>query len=60
MVACGLAPSNKQPRQLVQQGGVCVNDEKMTDAAFAVTEEMLKEGIKIRKGKKVFHKAVLA
>ena len=31
-----------------------------SDATFAVTEEMLKEGIKIRKGKKVFHKAVLA
>ena len=60
MVTCGLATSNKQARQLVQQGGVLVNDEKMDDPTFAVTEEMLKEGIKIRKGKKVFHKAVLA
>ena len=60
MVLCGLAPSNKQARQLVQQGGVFVNDEKMADPTFAVTEEMLKDGIKIRKGKKVFHKAVLA
>ena len=60
MVLCGLAPSNKQARQLVQQGGVFVNDEKMVDPTFAVTEEMLKEGVKIRKGKKVFHKAVLA
>ena len=60
MVLCGLAPSNKQARQLVQQGGVFVNDEKMSDPTFAVTEEMLKEGVKIRKGKKVFHKAVLA
>ncbi len=60
MVACGLAPSNKQARQLVQQGGVLVNDAKMDDPTFAVTEEMLREGVKIRKGKKVFHKAVLA
>ena len=60
MVACGLAPSNKQARQLVQQGGVFVNDEKMDDPTFAVTEEMLKDGVKIRKGKKVFHKAILA
>ena len=60
MVACGLAPSNKQARQLVQQGGVLVNDVKMDDPTFAVTEEMLKAGVKIRKGKKVFHKAVLA
>ena len=60
MVTCGLAPSNKQARQLVEQGGVLVNDEKVLSAQFAVTEEMLKEGVKIRKGKKVFHKAVLA
>ena len=60
MVACGLAPSNKQARQLVEQGGVLVNDEKVPSAQFMVTEEMLKEGVKIRKGKKVFHKAILA
>jgi tyrosyl-tRNA synthetase len=60
MVACGLAPSNKQARQLVEQGGVFVNDEKVPAAHFTVTEQMLKEGVKIRKGKKVFHKAVLA
>ena len=60
MVTCGLAPSNKQARQLVEQGGVFVNDEKVPAPQFAVTEDMLKEGVKIRKGKKVFHKAVLA
>ena len=60
MVTCGLAPSNKQARQLVEQGGVLVNDEKVPSAQFAVTEDMLKEGVKIRKGKKIFHKAVLA
>ena len=59
MVACGLAPSNKQARQLVEQGGVLINDEKVPSVQFAVTEEMLKAGVKIRKGKKVFHKAVL-
>ena len=60
MVSCGLAPSNKQARQLVEQGGVFVNDEKVPAPTFQVTEEMLKEGVKIRKGKKVFHKAILA
>ena len=59
MVACGLAPSNKQARQLVQQGGVFVNDAKMADPTFAVTEDMLKAGVKIRKGKKVYHKAII-
>ena len=60
MVVCGLAGSNGEARRLVQQGGVFVNDEKVPDHTFVVTEEMLKEGVKIRKGKKVFHKAILA
>ena len=59
MVACGLAGSNGEARRLVQQGGVFINDEKVPDHTFGVTEDMLKEGVKIRKGKKVFHKAVL-
>ena len=60
MVCCKLAGSNGEARRLVQQGGVFVNDEKVPAPDFAVTEEMLKESVKIRKGKKVFHKAVLA
>ena len=60
MTACKLAPSNKEARRLVEQGGVFVNDEKVPAPTFAVTEEQLREGVKIRKGKKVFHKAVLA
>ena len=60
MVACKLAASNGEARRLVQQGGVFVNDEKVADHFFQVTEDMLREGVKIRKGKKVFHKAVLA
>ena len=60
MVACGLAGSNGEARRLVQQGGVFVNEEKVTDPQFSVSSAMLKDGVKIRKGKKVFHKAVLA
>ena len=59
MVACKLAASNGEARRLVQQGGVFVNDEKVTDPFFAVTRQMLQEGVRIRKGKKVFHKAVM-
>ncbi len=59
MVACGLAASNGEARRLVQQGGVFVNDEKVPDHTFTVTEAALTESVKIRKGKKVFHKAVL-
>ena len=59
MVTCGLAGSNGEARRLVQQGGVFVNDEKVPDHTFAVTQAMLQDGVKLRKGKKVFHKAVL-
>jgi tyrosyl-tRNA synthetase len=59
MVTCKLASSNKEARTLVTQGGVLVNDEKVPAPTFMVTEAMLKEGVKIRKGKKVFHKAIL-
>ena len=37
-----------------------VNEEKVPAADAKITEEQLKAGVKIRKGKKVFHKAVLA
>jgi len=60
MVCCGLAASNGEARRLVQQGGVFVNDEKVPDHTFAVTKQMLEAGVKIRKGKKVFHKAVMS
>ena len=59
MVACKLASSNKEARTLVTQGGVLVNDEKVPAPTFMVTEAILKDGVKIRKGKKVFHKAIL-
>ena len=42
-----------------QQGGVMVNDEKVANIDVSFTGEQLKEGLKIRKGKKVFHKAIL-
>ena len=59
MVACKLASSNKEARTLVTQGGVLVNDEKVPAPTFMVTEAMLKDGVNIRKGKKVFHRAIL-
>ena len=58
MLACGLAPTKSEARRLVQQGGVFVEDEKVTSIDFRVEKEQLKSGVKIRKGKKVYHKAV--
>ena len=59
MVACKLATSNGDARKNVAGGGVSVNDEKVTDVKFEVTREMLVQGVKLRKGKKIFHKAIL-
>ena len=60
MVACALAASKGEARRLVQQGGVTLDGEKVADIALAVSAEQLKAGVKLRKGKKVFHRATLA
>jgi len=59
MVACGLAASKSEARRLVLQGGVSIDDEKITAIDYMITLDALKNGVKIRKGKKVFHKAIL-
>jgi len=60
LVACGLAPSKGEARRLVQQGGISVNDEKITDIDCKFGCELfLGEGVIIKKGKKVFHRAVM-
>ena len=61
MVKCGLTPSKGEARRLIQQGGVELNGEKVTDTAALVSADALEgEGATIKKGKKVFHRAVLA
>ncbi len=59
MIACGLAASRGEARRLIQQGGVQADGEKVADIDFKVSKEALQAGVKLRKGKKVFHKAVL-
>ena len=59
MVAAGLCSSNREARQLVQQGGVLLDGKKVTDPATALTDESLKSGVVIKKGKKVYHKVML-
>ena len=59
MVAAGLCSSNREARQLIQQGGVLLDGEKVTDPATALTVEALKAGVVIKKGKKVYHKVML-
>ena len=60
MVAAGLVPSKGEGRRLVQQGGVSVDDEKVTDPTCSFTKDRLSgDGIVIKKGKKIFHRIVM-
>lgn len=60
LVKCGLAASRGEARRLVQQGGVTVADQKVTDIdAKWSCEDCTGDGLVIKKGKKVFHRAVL-
>ena len=55
LVKCGLCPSNGEARRLVTQNGIAVNGEKFTDPKGLVD---LSEPVVIKKGKKIFHKAI--
>ena len=59
LLACKLAPSKSEARRLVQQGGVFADDEKVASIDVGFTAEQLREGVRLRKGKKVYHKAIL-
>ncbi|MCQ2440605.1 MAG: tyrosine--tRNA ligase [Clostridia bacterium] len=56
MVKGGLANSNGEARRLVQQGGVSVDDKKITDASFTLNITDFADGIIVKKGKKVIVK----
>ena len=56
MLAAKLIPSKGEGRRLITQGGVSVDDVKITDPTYTVSKDALKGGIVIKKGKKVFHK----
>ena len=60
MLKVGLIPSKGEGRRLVQQGGVSVDDAKVSDISKAFTAADFEKGhVIIKKGKKVFHKVVL-
>lgn len=57
MIQIGFAPSKGQARTLIEQGGISLNDEKVLDTTYQLSENDFKEGYAIlKKGKKVFHK----
>ena len=54
---CGLVPSNGEGFRTIQQGGLLLNDEKVTDPKYMVTLADFKDGkLVLKKGKKTFHK----
>lgn len=60
MVKCGLAPSKGEARRLVQQGGVEANGVKVNSIQTSFSAaDLAGEGITIKKGKKVFHRAMM-
>ena len=59
MVKCNLCASKGEAKRLIQQGGVSVNDEVVKDLGSNYKLADFEAGVKIRKGKKVFHKAIL-
>ena len=59
LVVAGLAASKGEGRRLVQQGGISIDGEKITDPTAAVDAAALEKGIVVKKGKKVYHKISL-
>ena len=59
LVKCELCPSNSEAKRLIKQGGVSVNDAKVTDFAAAYDKDFFKEEVIIKKGKKDYHKVTL-
>ena len=59
MASTGITPSKGEARRLVQQGGVSLGGEKVTDIAYQVTDADFGEGyLVLKKGKKAIYKVV--
>ncbi|HZK24451.1 MAG TPA: tyrosine--tRNA ligase [Oscillospiraceae bacterium] len=59
LLETGLAASKSEARRLVQQGGIHLDDIKVETIDQLITTTQLQAGVKIRKGKKIYHKALL-
>ncbi|MBE6681196.1 MAG: tyrosine--tRNA ligase [Ruminococcaceae bacterium] len=59
LVKTELCPSNSEAKRLIKQGGVSVNDAKVTDFAAAYDKDFFKDEVIIKKGKKDYHKVTL-
>ena len=59
LVECKLCASRGEAKKLIQQGGVSVEEEKVTALDYKLSKSALKDGVKIKKGKKIYHKVVV-
>ena len=59
LIACELVSSRSEARRLILQGGLSIDGKRIEDPDLYLTETELRRGVKIKKGKKVFHRAVL-
>ena len=59
LVETKLCASRGEAKKLIQQGGVSVEEQKVSDLATKLTVDALKDGVKIKKGKKIYHKVIL-
>ena len=60
LTACGLVASRSEGRRAIEQGGVSVNDEKVTDVRASYEMNFFDgDGIILKRGKKNFKKLVL-
>jgi len=58
LVETKLCSSRGEAKKLIQQGGVSIEEEKITDIGYKLTRTTLNSGVKIKKGKKVYHRVV--
>ena len=54
-----LCASRGEAKKLIQQGGVSVEEEKINDLGYKFKKDALKEGVKIKKGKKIYHRIIV-
>ena len=60
LVKTGLAPSKGEAKRLIQQGGVSVDDEKVSDFTVEIGTDAFEKGhVILKKGKKIYHKVLL-
>ena len=59
LMLCGIAGSKSEGRRVITQGGLSINDQPVNSPDLTLTEDDLRSGVKIRKGKKTYHKVVL-